>query len=84
MEFEMTSDEFWDNKELIDFHHNAIGSQSWSLRDKKIKKIHKELGIEFINFDFRKNSNHVGSSTFYKFKILNKEKFLWAKIKYDI
>lgn len=81
MEFEITSDQFWDNQELISLYDNVLGNY-WALLDEPAQQVTKQLGMEFIHCDFSEIVNHVSKNTIYKFKVVNKQKFLWARIKY--
>ena len=57
--------------------------QNWHLLDNRIQKITKNLlGLEFIQAIF---SNHnYFECTVFQFKIINKKKYLWAKIKHGV
>ena len=78
MEYEVESSVFWKNMDIYD---HAL---DWHLGDERIQKItKKKLGIKYIDTIFSQEINHPYHSKFL-FKILDKKKFLWAKIKYGI
>jgi hypothetical protein len=79
MEFEITSDEFWFKlKGVYPVHEN------WHIEDKRIQDISKrELGLRYIETIYTDKIDRPYSSIF-KFKIVNKQNFLWAKMKYGI
>jgi hypothetical protein len=79
MEYKISSNNFW-NK--LRCHYPVY--KNWHLKDARIQKISKSLlGLKFINTEF---SDQIDKpyNTYFKFEIINKEKFLWAQLKYDL
>ena len=55
--------------------------QDWHLLDHRIQKITINLlGLEYIETQFDSDLN--SQKCFFKFRITNKKKFLWARLKY--
>ena len=79
MEYEILSSDFWNKLRIV-----YPIFKNWHLQDARIQKISKSsLGLKFINTKF---SDKIDKpyDTIFLFKIINKEKFLWAKLKYDL
>lgn len=78
MEYKIRSDIFWNSTDLIGLYFEKAGL-NWHLIDKKAQKVTRTLGMEFIVSEYSLDSeDHI----FYRFKIINKEKFLWARLRY--
>jgi hypothetical protein len=79
MEYEILSSDFWNKLRII-----YPIFKNWHLQDARIQKITKtSLGLKFIETKFSDKIDKPYDSIF-QFKILNKKKFLWAKLKYDL
>lgn len=79
MEYKIRSDIFWNSTDLIGLYFEKAG-KDWHLIDEKAQKVTRTLGMEFIVSTY--GSNLTDDRIFYCFKIINKEKFLWGKLKY--
>ena len=79
MEYKIKSSTFWKNLKGI-YNHGL----DWHLSDKKIQALSKaKLGLKYLDTVFNDDIDHPYDSEFL-FEIVNKEKFLWAKLKYGI
>ena len=77
-EYRIESNIFWKNLSGIYDH-----TLDWHLSDSHIQKItEKNLGLRYINTTYGEKTWDV--SSYFIFKIANKERLLWAKIKYGI
>ena len=79
MEYKIKSSTFWKNLKVI--YNQGL---DWHLSDKKIQALSKEkLGLKYLDTVFNDDIDHPYDSEFL-FEIVNKEKLLWAKLKYGI
>ena len=79
MEYKIRSSIFWKNLKGVYDH-----ADDWHLADKKIQSITKKnFGLIYIDTVFDDDIDHPYGSEFL-FKIVNKEKFLWSRLKYEI
>jgi hypothetical protein len=79
MEYKIPSSKFWHKtNDVYDF------GLDWHLSDKKIQVLTKKnLGLKYLDTIFDNDISSPYASQFV-FEVVNKEKFLWAKIKYGI
>lgn len=79
MEYKINSNDFWAKLRSV-----YPIFKNWHLKDERIQKISKSfLGLKFIETEFTDEIDKPYDTAF-RFKVINRQTFLWAKLKYDL